>query len=333
MTIGLFLDSLTLVLVVSFLLSLVVAVVPEPRGDGSARAKEALWRLGLPPIGGLSLVAIALWPAARTALGGGADHCGPGSAQPHLCWLHASPAGGAAHDGAVLAILTLGLALFLWNAWSWAQVKGRLQLLRAATLPERSAEVRRSLEARGLAWPGALHVVDLGVPLCFVTGLRSPELYLSTATLDGIPPEHLMAMVLHEREHVRRGDNVWRMVGQALLLAHLPGLGRRTYERWTFAAEVACDEAAARSLGSRPQVAEALVRYQRLLNERAFPAAVGAAFGAGGTLTRRVGILLDPPAPPLRLARLWPWAALALLTWQTDAVHGVLETLLGWFHH
>lgn len=331
---GLLLDALTLVLVISYLLSIGVALLPEPKGDGAMRSRESLLRLGLPPLGGMIVVAAALWPSARAALGGSPDHCGPlAASHPHLCWLHGTPNGGTIHDAVVLAVLMLVAGLLLWNAWKWGQARGRLELLRSATDATRSAEVRQVLGARGMTWPGEIHVVTLGVPLCLVAGLRTPRLYLSTAVLDGMSPEHLAAIVSHERAHVTRGDNIWRLIGKVAELAHLPWLGRRSYRRWTFAAEIACDQAAASAQGSAILVAEALVRYQRLLNDRAFaPAPLGAAFAEAGTLERRVTLLLDPPPSAHPLIRYWPWAALVLIAWQTDGVHDLLEALLECLH-
>ncbi|MFP5503695.1 MAG: hypothetical protein ACLGIN_14485, partial [Candidatus Sericytochromatia bacterium] len=95
----------------------------------------------------------------------------------------------------------------------------------------------------------------------------------------------------------------------------------------------ACDESAARRLGSRLGVAEALVRFQRLVRARGLAAPLGMAFGHAGTLDARVRRLLAPPAAPAPgWVAAWPWALLLVALSQADAWHAALEACLRVVH-
>lgn len=335
-SLDLLLDALTLFLLLAYALSALTPLLPLPKGDAPARVAEARRALLLPPLAAGALVALGFYPSLRAALGGAPDHClDAGPHAPHLCWLH--PLGGAAdglHDVGAIGVLALLAAIALWQTFHWGQALGRLRLLEAATLPGREAAVRARLAASGGTWPGGLRVVGLDAPLCFVTGVRRPRLFVSTALVDALTDAELRAMVAHEAAHVARQDNAWRLLGQAALLAHLPGLGRRTFRRWAEAAEGACDEAAATATGARVVLAEALVKYQRLANRRPAAPAHGVAFGGCGALEARIRTLLDPAAKgrldALRAA--WPWLLSAALLWQAEAVHDGLEGLLHLVH-
>lgn len=332
----LLLDALSLVCVVAFLLSGLVAILPGPTGDARTRAREARRRLFLPLAGAVTAVGLGFWPTMRAALGGPQDHCliMP-SHHPHLCWIHPRAGEGTAHDAIVLLILaTLG-GLVMWQAYRWAQARGRLELLQMVTRPTRELEVRRRLTEGGLAWPGDIQVIALGMPLCLVQGIRRPRLVLSEPILDALPAADFHAIVAHELAHVRRRDNWWRVFGQLATLGHLPGLGRIAYQRWSQAAEAACDMEASHRLGSPIPVAEALVRFQRLINRQGVPdaaAQAGSAFAHPGGMEARVRGLLDPcPHRPSPLQH-WPWLVLMLAAWQVEPLHRSLEWLLELIH-
>ncbi|MFN3430699.1 MAG: hypothetical protein ACK46X_12175, partial [Candidatus Sericytochromatia bacterium] len=125
-----------------------------------------------------------------------------------------------------------------------------------------------------------------------------------------------------------------RLMGHVAMLFHLPGLGRRAFQRWVLAAEAACDDMAARAMGSRLEVAEALVHFQRLAQQRGGSPSFGAAFGGNEALETRVRLLLDPPGPSVwqRVAGWWMWAVVLAAVWQSDAVHDGLEDLLHLLH-
>lgn len=330
---GLWLDALTLFLLLAYGLSVLVALVPT--GQAAAADRFARGLVLAPPLVALALVGLGFWPSLRAVLGGD-DHCaGAIAGHPHLCWLHgAGGAGGMAHDAVALLVLALVAAVAAWHAFHWGQMLGRLRLLDSLAVPSREAEVRCLLEAAGASWPAGLTVVSFERPVCFVVGVRRPRLIMSTAVLDAMAPADLRAVVAHEAAHLARRDNVWRLAGHVALLFHLPWLGRRAWRRWSLTTEAACDDMAARAMGSRVEVAEALVRFQRLGQQRGAGPVLGVAFGRAGALETRVRWLLDPPpqAPWLTVARWWPWCLLLVAGWQADAVHEALEALLHALH-
>lgn len=335
---SLFLDALTLAVLISYGISALVALCPEPRRDAVSLSRGARLRLFLPPVGALLVLALGFWPSLRAALGGTPDHCLEVGAHHHsrLCWVHGIGGHGSGHDVAVLVVLLTCTVAAIWQAFQWAQAHGRLKLLRMLTDNGREETLRSQLKEWGIAWPGEIHVVAIGFPFCFVMGWRHPRLLLSTAVLDGLSPAQVAAVVAHERAHLDRRDNSWRVIAHLASLAHLPGLGQRAYDLWAFSAEVACDDRAAARLGSRVAIADALVRFQRLLNERGGSgkglSPLGAAFLQAGMLDRRVRLLLENPPAGRAFFGYWPWLLLPLALWQADAVHHGLEMLLEVLH-
>lgn len=334
---SLFLDALTLAVLISYGLSALVALLPEPRHDAASLSQEARLRLFLPAGGALLVLALGFWPALRVALGGEPDHClEVGAHHPQLCWLHGVGGQGSSHDIAVLLVLLTGAAATIWQAYQWVQAHGRLKLLRMLTDTEREGAIRSQLREWGIDWPGEIQVVAIGFPCCFVMGWRHPRLILSTAVLDGLTAAQVAAVVAHERAHLDRRDNAWRVMAHLASLTHLPGLGQRAYRRWAFGAEVACDDMAGASLGSRIAVAEALVRFQRLLNDRGESgkglSPLGVAFLQAGMLDRRVRLLLEHPPLARSIFRHWPWLLVPIALWQADAIHQGLEVLLAVLH-
>lgn len=334
---SLFLDALTLAVLIAYVLSVLVALLPTPRHDAVSLSREARLRLFLPAGGALLVLALGFWPTLRSILAGTPDHClEAGAHHPPLCWLHGVGGQGSSHDIAVLLVLLTCAAAAIWQAYQWAQAHGRLKLLSMLADTGREAPLRSQLNEWGIEWPGEIQVVAIGFPFCFVMGWRHPRLILSTAVLDGLTPAQVSAVVAHERAHLDRRDNAWRVMAHLASLAHLPGLGQRAYRRWAFGAEVACDAMAAARLGSRYAVADALVRFQRLLNERGESgkalSPLGVAFLQAGMLDRRVRLLLENPPSARSIFRFWPWLLLPVVFWQADAIHQALEVLLEVLH-
>lgn len=334
---GLLLDVVSLFLLLSYTASLFTALLPVAQGDVFHRERVERRRLFAPAFLAALAIALGFWPAVRSVLFGIPDHClettGHG---PHLCWVHAAGAipGAHLHDSAALVTLSVLAALIAWHLFAWGQALGRLRLLDSAAVPAREAEVRERMAQFQLYWEGPITVVAFGAPVCFVRGVARPHLVLSTEVLDTLPNESLRAMLAHEVAHVSRADNLWRVAGQAALLTHVPGIGRRAYGRWAEAAEAACDAAAADQVGSRFTVAEALVHFQRMINRQASGPKLGAAFGGSGGLERRVALLLDPPEKTSW--HVWslqiPILGGLLALWQVETLHNGLEGLLGLLH-
>lgn len=335
-SVSLLLDVLTLFFVLSYALSAVTGLPLLAVRQSALSAREARRMLLFPPVGALAMVALGFWPGVRSALGGQPDHCELLDAHhPHLCWYHGvvGQPHGPSHDVLALAVLGLVLAIALWQVFRWGQGYGRLRLLESVATPEREGAVRQRLTRLDLQWPGPLTVVSFDQPLCFVAGAIQPRLVVSTSVVKAMTDDEMRVMIAHELAHVERRDNAWRLFGQAALLFHLPGLGHRAMGRWHHAAEVACDDVAAVRVGSRLAVAEALVRFQRLLQQRGRVSPLGMAFGHAGALELRVRRLLDPPvgSSPWWVAA-WPWALLLLVGSLADGLHEFLESGLSLLH-
>lgn len=323
------LEGATLIVLIAYALSLLIACLPWQRLGHGRNAEEAFRRLLLPLAGACMVVALGFSPHLWAWLGGGAEH-------PPLP-LSESGLGALLHD---LAFLVLGLwgGLVLWSVFQWGQALGRLRLLESIADPSRESGVRRRLAEAELAWPGPITVVEFASPVCFVYGVLKPRLMLSTAVLEHFSGSELQAIASHELAHVTRRDGLFRLVGQLALLAHLPVLGNRAFRRWALAAELACDEAASEQVGSRRQVAAALVKFGRLQADAAQTLPQGtmwtAAFEADGALDVRLRSLEAPlqPAASGPWLRYWPNAIFLVALSQLEGLHLLVESLLTLLH-
>ena len=163
--------------------------------------------------------------------------------------------------------------------------------------------------------PARAMAVDVGFPLVAVVGTFRPRLYIARQVLERCAEDEVAAIMAHEAGHVRRRDNLTR-----LLLRSCPDLlafGRlasRTERAWTAACDRAADDDATRG-GGRLTLASALVKVARLARPLD-PRIPAAAFCEGGDLAGRVRRLLDPETgaggPPSRRRPLAGAAAAAL---------------------
>lgn len=335
---GLALDTATLVLAVSFSLSIAVHALPAIGGDVDYREEEARRRLLLPSIGAIVVVGLGFISSIWDAWTCSPDHCGETVVHPpYLCWLH--PASATYHIGlpeaVAIAIVVASAALVGKELFTWGRTWTKLRELRTMADLEAGEHLRMDLARSGLAWPGEIVAIPAEQPICFVYGLSAPSLVVSTGVLDRMPFDELRHIVAHELAHVRRGDTVWKLVWQLASLTHLPGLGRRAFSAWSLAAEAVCDRDAAGTVGSRLAIAETLLHFQRLINRFGVtPSAVGVGFAQGGALELRIHQLLTPSATT-RLQRVlqhWPFLILACLVCEVNLVHTSLEALLRFLH-
>ena len=336
---GLALDAATLVLLTSYVLSAIAAALAPARRIAGAEAERAAWRrVVMPPIGGALVVLLGFGSALLDAWRVTPDHCGDTTThQPYLCWPH--PIATTAMSGTeTLAILLLILALasVLWRAARWLDGRWRLEVLVSMGASADETAFRHRLAVGGGAWPGPITVIRSDAPICGVSGVRRPRLFVSTAIAERLTPAEIAVVVAHERAHVARRDPLRRLLAHLLLVAHAPGLGRRAFEAWSLAAEMACDRAAARSCGSSVAVAETLVRYRRAFaGPPAAPVPVTViAFADAEDLEARVRGLIAPPIRARKGAarRRLPWLLLALALALAPGLHVGLESLLRLLH-
>jgi len=172
----------------------------------------------------------------------------------------------------------------------------------------RSARLIRQLLHTAEPAREGLRIVDSSVPLAAATAVGR-DVLVSSSLVAALSPRLLDAVVAHERAHVRRRDPWRQVVALVLSAGHLPGVRRTLLEDLELACEQASDEEAARFVGDRLHVAQALLAVARLMGPGATPAGA-LAFGAS-SIEERVEALLAEPAHEGRLATEIAWLALA----------------------
>lgn len=282
--------------------------------SAAARAR-ALFTLCVAPLAiGLLVITAALAPS----LGWIADHCFGAEVHVHqhlhICehFVDALPA---------LSLLVLAAALL-------ARVGQRA--LGVARALARSIAIRKQLE-QAASVQGELHVLPFDEPQAFVLGYVKPKLFVSRGLLSSEHRPHLAAVLAHERAHVRRADALRSLIANAGLAFHLPWIARALHSGLARAHEMAADADAARTVGDRAQIAQALVHLARAQLQ----APRGAlAFGASDVELRVRGLLDDRPL------REWPSSSAllagftvagAFVAWHADTVHHAVEQALGLF--
>lgn len=177
--------------------------------------------------------------------------------------------------------------------------------------------------------PG-VRCVDSERPFSFNAGPGRGEIFLSSALVDALPPDQLEIVVEHERAHGRRRDGLRRLLAQALSWPHRPALRRELLEELDLATERACDEAAARRLGDRLGVAEAILAVEKLAG--AAPGATPIPFPAfgGSSVPARVQALLGDPGDEAAVqVRWWVGAVVVASGLLTYPIHHLTEHALG----
>ncbi len=213
-----------------------------------------------------------IWPAYDHCLRH-ADH------HLHLCLVHLPQQLGNATSWLVLALV------FGWLAVSAARAIAELH--RASRWA-----ARLRVHGRGDAVLGA-SVLPTGAPLCLLAGIFRPTLFLSEGLLAQMGPEQIAIILHHERAHAARRDILARLAARAGSVFLWPSARAHLLEALELAAEQSCDEAAASRVGDRLQVAEAILKVERLLQNaasRLSPLTV--AFGGDG-VPQRVSALLE----------------------------------------
>jgi Zn-dependent protease with chaperone function len=198
--------------------------------------------------------------------------------------------------GAGVFLVSLGVAFFL-GSWLWAIIRaGRtLRALRAnlrrlslCPLPE---SVARRIEALGDT-ARRVQVFASPVPQAFTAGFLRPRIYLSTALLETLEDEEILAVFLHETHHLAHRDPLRIFLATLLKDAfwYLPVV-RALWQGFIEAKEQAADDAASR-LGTLP-LAGALLK---LAAKARVPALTGMPAFHGPKMEDRVRRLLLPEA-------------------------------------
>jgi len=232
------------------------------------------------------------------ALGGSLSDMGVCRCVHHVCLdrLSANSLGSAAFLlGEVLALGAAGWAgMRLARALrASGRVGKRLVLLGVPLSPRLSAAVRSVAPKFGMP-PARFKEVSLHDPVSLTCGFLRPTCVFSSALVSGLSAAELEAVVAHEAAHVKRRDNLARILVAAWdALAFLVPPLRHLSDQWKQQAEMAADELAASKTGRPIELASALVRVGRM-RQVGRDAALASSFAVAewGLLTRRVKRLL-----------------------------------------
>lgn len=148
------------------------------------------------------------------------------------------------------------------------------------------------------AWRGTdpVEIVPSPEPIAFAVPGRGGTVVVSTGLLRGLPRRQRDALLAHEHAHVRLHHHRYVRVTQVATKV-MPLL--YPLDRWVMlATERWADEEAARVVGDRRVVADALVAAASMQATHS-----GLLFAAGSHLDARIGALLEPRSAPFGLAR------------------------------
>lgn len=205
------------------------------------------------------------------------------------------------HDDHHVHLCLVHLPSHVGNATSWlvlTLVVGWTSVRAARALAElyRAWQCARQLRAHGTGDPelGA-NILPTPAPLCLLIGILKPTLFLSRGLLAGICPEQVAVILHHERAHAERRDILARLVARVATVFLWPAARAHVLGALELAAEQSCDEVAASKVGDRLQVAEAILKVERLLHRTTATLSPLAATFGGDTVPERVAALLEAP--------------------------------------
>jgi len=264
----------------SGLLAALAARLWTTRAGRVPTASEATWCAFLPVLAVLATPVFALVEPSAT---------GPLGAW-HETWhlwertIHATPfLHGSLHFGNALLLGLTALAV------------GRT-VYQASRICSYEAALRRMALQHGTTPAlGDYHRLPSARPFCFTLGIICPAIYVTEGLLAELTPSEQAAMVAHERAHLRRRDPLVRpLLTLCYGLLLLPG-GFLLLRDWSRAAERDCDAEAGYKVGSRADVAAALVHVARLMcGQPVREAALSAFAGHSDDIEGRVKALLAP---------------------------------------
>lgn len=285
------------------------AVLPlSARLAPRARALFLEVLVALPMLATVTLCAAVLWPAIA-----GPDHCAHhGGHHPHVCPAHSA------------GLPSLALAIVASLAFARLAVGLAFAMIKLA----RARRVERELSAAARPAGKGIEVLPLPSPVAFVLGLFRPRLFVSEGLIARESAADVRVVLEHERAHARSLHPLREALASFLLAFHAPFAAEWLRRRLHSAYEAVADETAARAVGDRLRVADAIVGAARTAP------LLTSAFG-GGDLDVRVDDLLAPrtigerSSRPIAVALLA--IAIAAVALGASEIHHGLETLLGLF--
>jgi Zn-dependent protease with chaperone function len=255
-------------------------------------------------------------------------------------WLRLEPRESGERVGAaLLALAALAVAMIGAGALRGAR----------ALLATRRLRARWAAGAETIAVPGAscaAFAVDDEFPLAALAGILRPRLLLARRLFFLCTPDEMAAIVAHEESHLRRRDNLKR-----LLFASCPDLlgGGRIAAgleaAWEAASDRAADDDAVRA-GWRAPLTAALVKVGIAAASAPFPTATGfsarsqvSTLARDGAIAARVRRLIDDERERATAVPAWRWGlfcglgAVLLVALDRNVVvlfelHAVTETIV-----
>src|SRR4051794_21437731 len=195
-----------------------------------------------------------------------------------------------------LAIAALWLVLSLWRAAQFVAGLAHLRRLARRAVP---VEVDPEIQALLDDAPGrraARLCISNEVVRPSVLGFFHPRILLSCALVEGLTPPELQQVVLHEMEHLRRGDdwtNLLQKIG--LLLFPLNPVLAWVERRLCAERELACDDRVMQSSAGRKAYALCLTRLAEFsLFRRSFSLVLGL-WERRPELVRRIQRIVSQP--------------------------------------
>ena len=246
----------------------------------SASVRSAVWTI--------VLAVVALLPFAHSLL--------PGTA---VASTHAAPI----HIAACWSVALIAV----WGAFSLLRV---VQLVRSAlhlrNLSRRATPIDAAPELKPLLQAGrrsAQLCLSREVDRPSVAGFLTPRILLPTGLLARLSPAELEQILLHEMEHLKRGDD-WINLAQKLALAVFPLNPALLFieRRLCLERELACDDGvlrATRVRGARKAYANCLANLAEHSLVRRGASLALAAWERRSELARRVHRILRQPANPM----------------------------------
>lgn len=316
-----FLSATTVVLCGGAVALLASLAYPRVRAHLAALPPEARARwvtawAALPWLASAALLALCFVPSLWSLNGLAVDHCPlHDDGHIHLCLAHVPRHPVSWLEWVLLAAAARGVGVVA------------LRILRAQFATWRAVSALLRVAGKGVHEGGPVASTE---PLSVTAGLLWPLVLVSTGLRSRLSPSHVEAVLSHERAHARRRDPL-RLVAVALLgSAYPPATRRLLLSDAALACEEAADEAAAREIGNRTVVAEAIVAVERLLGSRVLQ--MGLAVGMTGCATevRVEALLRDPvPAPPVARSRRILWGAVAVgALLGASEIHHLTESVL-----
>jgi Zn-dependent protease with chaperone function len=179
-------------------------------------------------------------------------------------------------------------------------------------VPNRDAVYSTTVAALGheLDLTGRVHVVPHDRPFALCHGLLFPRICLSTALLERVGPRELMAVLRHERSHLRRRDPLRVLVARSMAAA-LPFLP--ILQDLAAAVPASQDLAADRAV-LKQQAGCDLARALLVFADQGDQAAVSSlALGMTGSLAARIDQLTGMPVPMPRVSGRTLWRTALVL--------------------